>query len=264
VLVYSFSRRFGHQIALTAGCGVADGDAVILMDSDLQHPPEVIPQMVKRWHDGFDIVSAIRLSTDEATLFKRWSAAAFYKLINLFSDTSIVAGAADFVLLSRRAHQALLQMPERHRFLRGMVSWIGFRRGFVNFRAPARTTGVSSYSPRRMLHLAADAIFSFSSAPIRAASRVGLFVSAGGLVYLLYILYSAFFHHADLQRGWGSLISVVLIIGGLQLVFIGLIGEYIARIFEEVKGRPLYFFKQQPQPHARLKESESSNGTRSS
>src|SRR5262249_6144635 len=133
VRVYSLSRNFGHQVALTAGCDVASADAVILMDSDLQHPPQLLPQMVAKWHTGADVVSAVRRFTADASLFKRASAWAFYGLLNRISDTPIVPNAADFVLLSRRAHQALQRMPERHRFLRGMVSWIGFRREFVEY-----------------------------------------------------------------------------------------------------------------------------------
>jgi glycosyltransferase involved in cell wall biosynthesis len=246
VRVYSLSRNFGHQVALTAGCDVARGDAVIMMDSDLQHPPDLIPAMVAKWREGADVVSAVRLRTAGASVFKQASARAFYGLLNSISDTRIEPGAADFVLLSRRAHAALLQMPERHRFLRGMVSWLGFRREFVEYTAPRRGAGESNYTLRRMVRLAADALFSFSTAPVRLATRMGLAVVACGLLYLGYIFYAIIAHPEQIVPGWTSLVIVVLILSGVQIMFVGLIGEYIARIFEEAKARPLYFFKQGP------------------
>ena len=246
VRVYALSRNFGHQVALTAGIDVARGDCVVLMDSDLQHPPSLIPELVARWRAGADVVSAVRSRTADAGLFKRASAALFYAFLNSISETRIVPGAADFVLLSARAHAALLAMPERHRFLRGMVSWIGFHREFVPYQAAARGAGASSYTLARMLRLGADALFSFSTAPVRLATRLGIAVAACGLLYLAYILYSLFAHPDTIVPGWSSLIVVVLILSGVQILFTGLIGEYVARIFEETKARPLYFFKQRP------------------
>jgi dolichol-phosphate mannosyltransferase len=201
------------------------------------------------------VVSAVRLRTADASLFKRVSARAFYRLLNSISDTPIVPGAADFVLLSAPARDALLRMPERHRFLRGMVSWIGFRREFVEYQALARGTGESSYTLRRMIRLASDALFSFSTAPVRLATRMGLAVVTCGMLYLAYILYTVLAHPGRIVPGWTSLIIVVLILSGVQIVFIGLIGEYIARIFEETKGRPLYFFKQRPRDDERAEAS---------
>ena len=251
VRIYSLSRNFGHQVALTAGCDVARGDALVLMDSDLQHPPALIPAMVAKWRAGADVVSAVRLRTAGASVFKRASAGAFYRLLNSISDTPIVPDAADFVLLSAPARDALLRMPERHRFLRGMVAWIGFRREFVEYQAPARGAGAASYTLRRMIRFASDALFSFSTAPVRLATRMGLAVVACGMVYLAYILYTILAHPGQLVPGWSSLIIVVLILSGVQIIFIGLIGEYVARIFEEAKGRPLYFFKQRPHDEER-------------
>jgi len=246
VEVYSLSRNFGHQVALTAGCDVARGDLLVLMDSDLQHPPALIPALVARWRAGADVVSAVRLRTAGASWFKRATADLFYGLLNSISDTRIVPGAADFVLLSRRAHEALLRMPERHRFLRGMVSWIGFRREFVEYEAPRRSAGESNYTLRRMVRLASDALFSFSTAPVRLATRMGLAVVACGMLYLLYVLWAIVARPEEIVPGWTSLVIVVLILSGVQILFVGLIGEYIARIFEEAKARPLYFFKQRP------------------
>ena len=245
VEVYSLSRNFGHQIALSAGLDVARGDAIVMMDSDLQHPPELIPELVRQWRDGFDVVSAVRNTTSGASPFKRATASGFYWLINRISDIEIVPGAADFCLLSRRAHEALSSMPEYHRFLRGMVSWIGFRRTFVPFDAPKRSAGASKYTLLKMFGLAVDALLSFSASPMRIASRMGAVLAVFGFVYLAYII-ERYLFVGDLVPGWGSTVSVLLIVGGMQLVFIGLTGEYLSRIFEETKRRPLYLFKQRP------------------
>ena len=186
VLVYSFLRNFGHQIALTAGLDMADGDAVLFMDSDLQHPPELIPRMVELWRAGNQVVSATRQQTAGASLMKRVTSDGFYWLINHLSDTHVVPGAADFCLLARPAYEALRGMPERHRFLRGMVSWIGFRRAYLPFVAPDRAAGTSKYTVRKMIRFAMDAVFSFSAAPMRLAGRLGLAIIAhGGAVHVV-------------------------------------------------------------------------------
>lgn len=247
VRVYSFSRNFGHQIALSAGVDVSAGDAVVMLDSDLQHPPSLIPKMVERWEAGFDVVSARRTTTAGASWMKRFTSRLFYRIINLLSDTPIPEGVADFCLLSSRARAALRAMPEHHRFVRGMVAWIGFPRAYVPYEAAMRSGGDTKYTVFRMLAFAREAVLSFSATPVRLATRGGAIVAACGGLYLLYILASYFTKH-DLARGWGSLIATVLILGGLQLAFIGLIGEYLVRVFEEAKQRPLYIFKQQPPP----------------
>jgi dolichol-phosphate mannosyltransferase len=245
VRVYSLSRNFGHQIALSAGLDATLGSAVVMMDGDLQHPPSLLPSMIELWRNGADVVSAVRDDMEDAGWFKRTTARLFYRLINSLGDTEIVPGAADFCLLSTRAHAALCAMPERHRFLRGMVSWIGFHRRYVRFQAPRRPAGESKYTTLKMIGLALDALFSFSAAPMRTATRLGLGLLVPGLVYFVYILLR-YFAVNDFIRGWGSLICTLMIIGGIQLIFIGIIGEYLARIFEESKHRPLYFFKQVP------------------
>jgi glycosyltransferase involved in cell wall biosynthesis len=245
VHVYSLSRNFGHQIALSAGLDVSLGSAVVLMDADLQHPPSVIPRMIELWRSGSDVVSAVREETEGATWFKRATGNAFYRLINAFAETTIVPGAADFCLLSARAHAAICAMPERHRFLRGMVSWIGFHRTYVPFQAPRRLAGQSKYTTLKMMALALDAVFSFSAAPMRMATRLGVALLIPGLFYFIYIL-ARYIVLDDFVRGWGSLIGMLMIVGGIQLIFIGMVGEYLARIFEESKRRPLYFFKQTP------------------
>jgi polyisoprenyl-phosphate glycosyltransferase len=245
VRVYALSRNFGHQVALSAGLDVTLGSAVVMMDADLQHPPSVVPQMIALWRSGHDVVSAVREDTEGATWFKRATANVFYWLINRSGETSIIPGAADFCLLSARAHAAVCAMPERHRFLRGMVSWIGFDRAYVRFQAPRRPAGESKYTTFKMLGLAVDALFSFSAAPMRIATRVGFALLVPGTFYFLYIV-ARYLVLDDFVRGWGSLIGTLMIIGGIQLIFIGMVGEYLARIFEESKRRPLYFFKQTP------------------
>lgn len=246
VRVYSFSRNFGHQVAISAGVDHARGDAVVMMDSDLQHPPELIARMVELWRGGAQVVSAVRNDSAGAGLLKRITSRGFYWLINRMTETHVVPGAADFCLLDRRAADAIRSMPERHRFLRGMVSWIGFRREFIPYDAAERPAGHSKYTLRRMLGLAGDAIFSFSTVPIRVATRIGLLLIALGAAYLGYavIRYAIL---RDLQPGWPSLLCVMLILGGANLAFLGILGEYVARVFEQLKGRPLYLFKQSPE-----------------
>jgi len=246
VRVYSLSRNFGHQVALTAGLDATRGLPVVMMDADLQHPPEILPSMIAKWREGYDVVSAVREDTDGASWFKRATAAGFYWLINRFGDTAIVPGAADFCLLSPRAHDAVCAMPERHRFLRGLVSWIGFNRAYVPFQAPRRGAGESKYTALKMVRLALDAVFSFSAAPMRMATRLGVALFLPGTLYVLYILIE-YASGDQFVRGWGSLIGTLMIIGGIQLICIGIIGEYLSRIFEEAKHRPLYFFKQTPE-----------------
>lgn len=239
----SLSRNFGHQTALTAGMDHAgDADAVITMDADTQHPPALLPQLIEAWMQGADIVSAVRDTTADAGPLKRLTSDGFYWLINRLSETEIPRGVADFGLLSSRALAALCRMPERHRFLRGMTSWIGFERAFVTYEAPPRPAGESKYNLLRMLRLAGDAVFSFSSTPLKLATRIGGAVLGLGCLYLLYIL-GRWIVIGDLIPGWASLLCSVLILGGTQLVCLGLIGEYIARMFDESKGRPLYFLK---------------------
>jgi len=257
VRVASFSRNFGHQIALTAGLDFAAGDAVIMMDSDLQHPPALIPDLVRLWRDGHDIVSAVREDTEGVSAFKKASSRSFYWLINALSTVHIPHGAADFCLVSRRVAREIRGMRERHRFLRGMIAWSGFSRAFVPYRAAARAAGESKYNMFKMVALALDAIVSFSTVPIRVATRVGFVVTALGFAYLAWNLINAFVTR-QLAPGWGSLIAITMMMSGTQLMFIGLIGQYLARVFEELKGRPMYILKQEPalpEPRAALADS---------
>ena len=234
------SRNFGHQIALSAGLDHARGDAIVSIDGDLQDPPEAIPALVECWRDGADVVFAVRQHREGETWFKLATAASFYKLINRVSSVDIPEQAGDFRLLSRRALDALLTMPERARYLRGMSSWIGFRQAEVEYAREARHAGKTKYPIRRMLHFAEDAVTSFSATPIRLVAALGFASVALCLVALAWSLYIRIFTD-DTVAGWTSVIVVVLFIGGVQLLSLGIIGQYVGRIFDEVKRRPLYF-----------------------
>jgi len=239
VRVVRLSRNFGHQLAVSAGLEHAAGDAVVIIDADLQDPPEVIPEMVARWRDGYHVVYGMRSDRAGETAFKLWTAKLFYRFINRLSKVQLPLDVGDFRLLDRRVVDVLLSMPERDRFLRGMVSWIGFRQVAVMYRRAERHAGESKYPLFKMLQFAADGVISFSLTPLRLALWVG-FLSIGmafaGILYALIIrLYTN-----DWVRGWTSIFTAVLFIGGAQLVTLGIIGEYIGRIYAEVKRRPLY------------------------
>ncbi len=239
IRVLLFSRNFGHQLAVTAGLEAAAGDAVVIIDADLQDPPEVIPEMVARWRDGYEVVYGMRSERPGETKFKLWTAKLFYRLINRLSKVQIPVDVGDFRLMDRRVVDVLLSMPERDRFLRGMVSWIGFRQIAVMYRRAERRAGESKYPLLKMLRFAADGVLSFSLTPLRLALWVGFFsigLAFAGIIYALMIrLYTN-----DWVRGWTSIFTAVLFIGGAQLVTLGIIGEYIGRIYAEVKRRALY------------------------
>ena len=239
----SLSRNFGHQVALTAGLQHATGNMVITMDADLQHPPEVIPQLVEQFEKGFEIVNTRRIDSRETGYFKKQSSRLFYRFINRISDISIAESSSDFRLMSRKALDAFLQFRERDRFTRGLVSWMGFRQTHVDYECPPRFAGKSKYTLRKMLHFAADGITAFSAKPLRIASYMGVMVFLVGLAYALF----AIIQHASGKTipGWTSLLVTVLLLGGIQLLGLGIIGEYLARIFNESKSRPLYFIKDQ-------------------
>jgi dolichol-phosphate mannosyltransferase len=234
------SRNFGHQIALTAGLDAARGDAVVLIDGDLQDPPEVIPQLVARWEEGFDVVYAVREQRDGESRLRLLAIALYYRALRRMAATDIPADTGDFRLLSRRAVDSLARMPERARYLRGMTSWIGFRQVGVTYRRDARYAGASKYPLRKLIRLASDGIASFSVTPIRLLTRLGVVMIVFCAGVLAWTLYTRFFTH-DAPQGWTSVLAVVLLLGGVQMVGMGIVGQYIARIFEETKQRPLYF-----------------------
>ena len=239
VKVLSFSRNFGHQYAVTAGIEHARGTAVITMDADMQHPPELLPQMIALWRDGAQVVHTVRRDSKDTGWFKRWTSAAFYRLINLVSDVPVVANSADFRLMDRAVVDCLVTMRERTRFLRGMVCWVGFVQRSIPYTAHPRFAGQSKYSLRKMLTLAMHGITSFSSVPLRLSAYVGFLASVSGLPYAIWAIYARCFTEVAVP-GWASLLVAVLFLGGVQLMSIGVIGEYVGRIYDEVKNRPLY------------------------
>jgi polyisoprenyl-phosphate glycosyltransferase len=233
------SRNFGHQIALTAGVDLAAGDAVIVLDADLQDPPEVVLELAARWRDGYDVVYAVREAREGETRFKRATASAFYRAFNRISEVQVPVDVGDFRLVDRRALDVFSQMRESNRFVRGMFSWIGLRQTGVLYHRQERFAGETKYPLRKMLRFAATGVISFSAAPLRAALNLGFFVSIVSFVILVWSLVVKLSGLFDVP-GWTSIVVVVSFIGGIQLIVLGVIGEYIGDIHAEVKRRPLY------------------------
>lgn len=237
--VVRLSRNFGHQIAITAGLDAARGAAIVVMDADLQHPPEVIHRLVERWQEGYDVVYAIADEHEQATWFKRKSADLFYRLISRVAKVDMPIGAGDFRLIDRRVRDAFTSMRERHRYVRGMFAWIGFRQTGVLYRSPARFGGRSKYTLSAMTRLATDALFSFSQEPLMLVLKVGLGVSVLSFLFGLATLATKLAGAYNVP-GYVSIVVALAFLGGIQLVVLGFMGQYTARIFEEVKRRPLY------------------------
>lgn len=239
----SLSRNFGHQAALTAGMDHAQGDVVITMDADLQHPPAVIPQLLQKWQEGYDVVLTIREEDERLSASKRFTSRLFYGLMNVVSDTDIRMSASDFRLMTRKAVKGLVQLREHHRFLRGMVQWLGFSTAEVRFKPDERRAGESKYTLQKMLRFAGDGIFSFSRLPLRAATYVGLIVIAFSLLYSLNWIIHSFLTPDEVDHAWTFLFFSTHLLGGCILLGIGVLGEYVGRIYEQVKERPLYVLK---------------------
>lgn len=233
------SRNFGHQNALIAGLDFARGDALISMDGDLQHPPELIPQFIAKWQEGFDIVCAQRERTEKISWIKNLFSKFFLFVFNKISLVQLKEGVADFRLISREVAEVLKTMKERCRFLRGLVSWVGFRSAYIVYTAPKRFSGEAKYSMRKSLLLALTGVLSFSPKPLYWAGFLGLVITFLSFIYIFYAIYLKFFTHFSLS-GWASILISVLFLGGVQLITIGILGSYLAMVFEEVKGRPLY------------------------
>ncbi len=244
IRVIRFSRNFGHQMAITAGLEHASGDAVVVIDADLQDPPEVILQFIDKWMEGYDVAYGVRADRDGETAFKLWTAKMFYRSINRLSDTPIPLDTGDFRLMDRRVVDALLSMPERDRFVRGMVSWLGFSQVAVPYRRAARTAGVTKFSFFKMLRFAMDGIFSFSIVPLRLATWTGFAASGLAVFGIVLAVVERIFGVPGLVKGWTSVMTAVLFIGGVQLICIGIIGEYVGRIYGESKRRPLYILRE--------------------
>lgn len=243
VQAYLFARNFGHQLALTCGLDHASGDAVISMDGDLQHPPEMIPQLLKLWEEGWEIVQTVRLTTEDASFFKRFTSKMYYKLINTMSEVRITPGGSDFRLMDKKAVQAFRLYRERARFIRGMVNNLGFKVTTIDFVAPPRFAGHSKFNLRKMLRFALDGITGFSRVPLRWALYAGLIFGLGSLLLLLHVLYVKYIIQ-DAVPGWTTLAAAEFFLGGTELLGIGIVGEYVGRIFDEVKQRPLYIVRE--------------------
>jgi dolichol-phosphate mannosyltransferase len=241
--VIALSRNFGHQIAVTAGLEHARGDAVVVIDADLQDPPDVIPEMLERWRQGADVAYGVRSAREGETAFKLWTAKVFYRFINRLSDVAIPLDTGDFRLMDREVVDALLAMPERDRFVRGMVAWVGFRQEPVLYRRAARLAGETEYPLRKMLRFATDGIVSFSLVPLRIAAYMGFLAAGLALLGIVYALALRLFTDVWVT-GWTLLFIGMLFLGGVQLLFLGVMGEYIGRIYGEVKRRPLYLVKE--------------------
>ena len=243
VTLVELSRNFGHQAALTAGLDLADGDYVISMDGDGQHPPEMIASMLALAETGCEVVLTQRVDFETEDPFKRSSSSLFYRLLNRVSETQVLPDAADFRLLSRTVVLALRQMREQHRFLRGMVGWMGYQRAILPYQQPKRLAGDSKYSLRKMLRLSVDALFSFSLVPLYLILLLGglfLLLAAAEVIYVLTLWFTS---PESLAPGWSSLMFILLLVGGTIMVSLGLMGVYVGFIFQEVKSRPLYLIR---------------------
>lgn len=238
----SFSRNFGHQLAVKAGLDNARGMCAISMDADLQHPPELTIEMLQKWEEGFDIVYTRRKDDKNISFFKRKTSATFYRFLNFLSDIEIEQGAADFRLLDRRVVDVLRNLSENNVFLRGLVKWMGFSQYGIDYEPGIREFGETKYNARKMISLAINGITSFSTRPLRIASWIGLIASSIGFTYAIFAFIAFFFTDLNLT-GWTSLIMAVIFFGGIQLLTMGIIGEYIGKLFMQVKGRPNYIIK---------------------
>ena len=246
VRVIHLSRNFGHQAALTAGLEHAVGDVVAMIDADLQDPPELIPRMVEQWEHGSDVVYAVREQREGETAFKLATASWFYKLFDKLAQVDLEPNSGDFRLLDRRALDALLSMTERSRFLRGMTVWVGFTQTAVPYERDARTAGETKYTLRKMIRFSLDAIASFSHLPLQLATYVGL-LSAGIAFVAIPVVIGLHFADSYLP-GFGTITILILLLGGIQLIALGVIGEYVGRIYDEVKHRPLYIVREERNP----------------
>ena len=232
------SRNFGHQVAISCGIDFADGRGVIVMDGDLQDPPEILPDLIARWREGYDVVYAVRQQRTES-LFKRAAYKSFYRLLARVSYLDIPLDSGDFSLMDRRVVDLLKRMPERNRFVRGLRTWVGLRQTGFEYARGARHAGRSKYTLTKLVRLAFDGLVSYSFVPLRAVSNLGLIVSVSALGYMVYLLSARLFGGQVIQ-GWTSTVVIVLFLGGVQLLSLGIIGEYVGRVFDEVKRRPQY------------------------
>lgn len=240
----SFSRNFGHQNALKAGIDYSKGDCVISMDADLQHPPELIPSLIEKWKEGYDVVYTIRKYDKKTAFFKKITARLFYGIIRSLSKTKIEKGTADFRLLDKKIIKEIKALKENYLFLRGMVSWMGFSQSSITYIAPERQAGKTKYSFRKMIKFAFSGITSFSTKPLQLSTFFGFLIAGAAFIYALYAIIASTFTDVVIEKGWTSVIVSVLFIGGIQLIMIGILGEYLGKLFIENKRRPNYIIKE--------------------
>ncbi|HEY6643341.1 glycosyltransferase family 2 protein [Povalibacter sp.] len=240
VRLLNFSRNFGHQIAITAGMDRCRGRCIVVIDADLQDPPEVIAQMLEKWREGYHVVYGVRAQRKGETWFKRVTAKAFYRFLRRMTPVEIPVDTGDFRLIDRRVLSELYRMREQARFVRGMVSWVGFKQAEVQFVREERFAGETKYPLRKMLRFAIDGVLSFSQLPLKVASAFGFLSALVSFLFMVYGLVQRAFYPESVVPGWASIFSAILFIGGVQLICLGILGEYVGRIYEEVKRRPLY------------------------
>jgi polyisoprenyl-phosphate glycosyltransferase len=239
IRMIGFARNFGHQIAATAGMDAASGDAVVLIDADLQDPPAVIREMISKWQEGFDVVYGTRVERAGESAFKLGTARVFYRLLSLLSDVPIPQDTGDFRLMSRDVVRTLRAMPERDRFVRGMVSWVGFRQTALKYKREERFAGESKYPLRKMVRFAIDGLLSFSTRPLQVSAAAGMLCAVFALLGILYVLFFRLFTNQWVP-GWTALMIAVLVVGSVQLICMGILGAYVGRMYSELKSRPLY------------------------
>ncbi|MCR8659021.1 glycosyltransferase family 2 protein [Paenibacillus endoradicis] len=243
VVLIDFSRNFGHQIAITAGMDYANGQAIIIIDADLQDPPEVMLMMIEKWKQGYEVVYGKRIKRKGETWFKKSTAKLFYRILRMMTNVEVPTDTGDFRLIDRKVCDVLKSLKEKNRFVRGLISWVGFKQTSVEFVREERFAGVTKYPLKRMISFALDAITSFSYKPLRIATYVGFLISLFSFIYLIVVLYQRVFTDST-EAGWASIIALNLLFNGIILILLGVIGEYIGRIYDESKNRPLYIVRE--------------------
>jgi glycosyltransferase involved in cell wall biosynthesis len=243
IRLIQLSRNFGHQIAISAGIDHAEADAIIIMDADLQDPPEVIPEMLKKWREGAEVVYAVRRSRSGESWLKRTLASLFYRIFHKLTSIEVPRDAGDFRLLDRSAALALRTLKETHRYMRGLTSWVGFRQCAIYYDRAPRLAGTTKYPIWKSMKLAWDGLTSFTGAPLRWVSSIGFVACLAGVIWGIQVIYGKIMHPATPERGWTSIMAAMLFLGGIQLLSLGLLGQYMSRTFEEAKKRPLYFIR---------------------
>ncbi|KJS16439.1 MAG: glycosyltransferase [Peptococcaceae bacterium BRH_c4b] len=242
VKLLDFSRNFGHQIAITAGMDFACGDAIVILDADLQDPPELIPQMIEKWQEGYEVVYARRSKRKGETLFKRWTASLFYRTLSALTEVNIPLDTGDFRLIDRKVCKAMCSIREKNRFVRGLVSWVGFRSTAIEYVREERFAGETKYPLKKMIRFSMDGITSFSYKPLKLATYLGFIISFASFVCLVISLCLKLFT-TNAVAGWSSLIACLLLLNGVILIILGILGEYVGRIYDETKNRPLYILR---------------------